>query len=204
MAEPRSDRLTLFVDAQNVYRGARECFGALRHTDGQIDPVALGRLLCTRTPPNVARTLHEVRVYTGRPDSTRQPRAYAAHMRQCAVWARSGVVVVPRVLRYPPGWPAEPAREKGIDVELAIDFIALALDRQIDAGVIFSTDTDLRPALEFVSDRLWPSPRVETAAWQSESAARALRLTNPRSTWVHYLSRADYASVHDATDYNLP
>ena len=99
-----AERVTLFIDAQNVYRGARECFyggNAAHHADGQIDPIAVGNLICSRAPAGVQRILEEVRVYTGRPSATRQPRAYAAHMRQCAAWERAGAIVVPRTLRYP-------------------------------------------------------------------------------------------------------
>lgn len=125
-------------------------------------------------------------------------------MRQCAVWARRGVSVVPRTLHYPPNWPVSPAQEKGIDVQLAIDVVAGAIDDTYDVGIIFSTDTDLRPALEFVATRFQnPYPRTETAAWRAAGAPRALT-TNAKRTWVHYLSRADYERVHDARDFNVP
>ena len=150
-----ADRVILFIDAQNVYRGARETF-CERHApsrDGQINPLRVGELICSRPPPGHERVLHEVRVYTGRPDSTRQPHAYAAHMRQCAAWERAGVTVIPRSLRYPPNYPEARAEEKGIDVALSIDFAMGAIDGAYDVGVIFSTDTDLRPALEVVAGR---------------------------------------------------
>ena len=78
------DRVAIYIDAQNVYRGARETFfhPPTHFTDGQIDPLKVGQLICSRESPGNQRVLHEVRVYTGRPDSTKQPRAYAAHMRQ--------------------------------------------------------------------------------------------------------------------------
>ncbi|MBA4179784.1 MAG: hypothetical protein C0506_04275 [Anaerolinea sp.] len=200
------DRVVVFIDSQNTYRGARDCFAPAvgrRHTDGQVDPVSVGSLICSRPPPGGARVLSEVRIYTGRPNSTKQPKAYAAHMRQCAVWERAGAVVIPRALRYPPAWPAEPPREKGIDVQLAIDYVAWAVDGRYDVGVIFSTDTDLRPALEFVAARFHGAPRAESAAWTSHGANRALRASNPAPTWCHYLDAADYGSVHDPTDYNV-
>jgi hypothetical protein len=201
-----ADRVIVHIGAQNVYRGARECFcaGGSHHADGQVDPMALSELICTRGPIGFTRVLEQVRIYTGRPESTKQPKAYAAHMRQCATWERAGAIVVPRTLRYPPTWPQDSPREKGIDVQLAVDFVAGAIDDTYDVGVIFSTDTDLRPALEFVADRFAWMPRAETVAWKAVNANRALRITNPRSTWVHYLTAADHQSVHDPTDYNIP
>lgn len=202
-----ADRVVLFIDAQNVYRGARDCFFAGRpqhHFDGQVDPVSVGELICSRGPAGSSRELHEVRIYTGRPSSDRQPRAYAAHMRQCAAWSHAGALVIPRTLRYPRRWPEERAQEKGIDVQLAIDFAAGATDSTYDIGVIFSTDTDLRPALEFVAKRFEGVRRAETAAWRSNGANRALRVTNPRPTWCHYLDAGDFMAVRDDTDYNIP
>ncbi len=200
------ERVVLFIDAQNVYRGARECFGTVvapQHVAGQIDPRAVGNLICSRPPPGTSRALREVRIYTGRPEAGKQPRQYAAHMRQCEAWERAGAVVIHRSLRYPPLWPEEPAREKGIDVQLAIDFVAGAVDAHYDAGIIFSTDSDLRPALEFVARRFNGSPRAESAAWKGPGANRALSTNNPRRTWCHYLDASDYLAIQDRTDYNV-
>ena len=158
---PMADRVALFIDAQNVLQAARRCFhddAATHHTHGQTDPLALGNLICERLPPGLTRTLSEVRIYTGRPDSSKQPKTYGAHMRHCEAWERAGAIVIPRALRYPGDWPATRAEQKGVDVELAIDFIAGAIDGRYDVGVIFSTDTDLRPALEFVTDRFQQYP----------------------------------------------
>ena len=95
---------------------------------------------------------------------TKEPRTYAAHIKQCAAWTRDGAEVIFRALRYLPDWPASKPEEKGIDVALAIDFVALAVDGQYDIGVIASTDSDLRPALEFVSRRCGERCRVQVAA----------------------------------------
>lgn len=92
---------------------------------------------------------------------------------------------------------------KGDDVQLAVDFVAGALDGTYDAGVIFSTDTDLRPALEFVADRFRGTRRAESAAWRGVGANRALRAQNPTPSWCHYLDDADYRAVADPTDYNI-
>ena len=199
-----SERLVLFIDAQNVYHSARSAFfpQPVSHLEGQIDPVRVGQLITSRGPAGSNRVLEEVRIYTGRPESSKQPRAYGAHMKQCAAWERSGGVVVPRSLRYPFGWPQRPAEEKGIDVALAIDFVMGAVDGTYDIGVIFSTDTDLRPALEVVASRYPGTRRAEVAAWRSPTANRRLSVQG-RSIWCHFLNQADYSAVHDATDYNL-
>ena len=199
------NRVAVFIDAQNVYRGARRCFfaGQAPSRAGQIAPLALGQFLCGQRNPHqsssTTRTLTQVRIYTGRPDSSLDPRTYAAHMRQCAAWERAGAAVIHRTLRYPGNWPKTRAEEKGIDVQLAIDFVAGAFDDAYDTGIVCSTDTDLLPALEFVATR-YQRKHVETAAWQSEGWRSELRLRNP-ATWCHRLALADYEAVRDPVDY---
>lgn len=195
----------VYIDAQNVYRTARETFAgsAPVRPVGQVDPMRAAGLICTRGPAGVVRELAEVRIYTGRPDSTRERRTYAAHMRQCAAWERAGAIVLPRPLRYPTQWPSVPAEEKGIDVQLAVDFVADAVDGRYDVGIIFSTDSDLRPALDFVAERFSGIRRAESAAWRAPGSNRAIKAER-RRTWCHYLDNADYLQVHDPRDYNIP
>ncbi|MXW25446.1 MAG: NYN domain-containing protein [Dehalococcoidia bacterium] len=203
-----TNRVAVFIDAQNVYQGARGRFYSPRAHGraGQIAPVALASLLCERANPLQSapqeRVLTQVRVYSGRPDATRDPKTYGAHRRQAAAWERSGAVVINRPLRYPPGWPAQRAEEKGIDVQLAIDFAAGAIDDEYDTGIICSTDTDLLPALEFVATR-FGRERAETAAWLAGGKGSELRLRRP-STWCHRLEFTDYESVRDPNDYASP
>ena len=197
------ERLVLFIDAQNLYNGARRAFFASEdsHVFGQFQPMGVGKLVCSRGLPGAARSLEEVRVYTGRPDASEEPETYAAHMKQCAAWSRAGATIIARPLRYPPDWPGSKAQQKGVDVALAIDFVACAIEGKYDVGVIASTDTDLIPALEFVQ-RFARRCRVEVAAWTSPKSRS--RLSIPRSSlWCHWLDRTDYDSVADPTDYNI-
>ncbi len=196
-------RLALFIDAQNTYKGARESFF---HRDdpspyGQIDPMELGRLIESRGGPGgQACVLTDVRVYTGRPDSTKAPKTYSAHMKQCAQWQADGVTLIWRALRYPWDWPDTKAEEKGIDVALAIDYVAMAVDALYDVGVIMSTDTDVIPALEFTHTRFPGERSAAVAAWRSQNSNRRLIIPGA-NTWCHWLHRADYDAVADLTDY---
>ena len=146
-----SDRVVVFLDWQNVYKGAREAFcgyGA-PHWEGQVHPLALGHIIAADSPYD--RQLRQVRVYRGQPDATRDPRGYAANARQVATWRQSPLVdMTMRTLRYPRGWPTshqpgEKPQEKGIDVALAIDFVSMAVAGEFEVGVLMSTDTDLKP-----------------------------------------------------------
>jgi uncharacterized LabA/DUF88 family protein len=158
----------------------------------------LARLLSMRLPHGVTtdRSLDEVRIYTGRPSSAREPKSYGAHMKQCANWEKSGATVVARPLRYLTGRPPE---QKGVDVELAVDYVTMAVEGKYDVGIIFSTDTDLKPALEYVVDKGLAT--AEVACWWSEKAQRYLSISSAK-IWSHRLTEADYKSVCDHTDYN--
>jgi hypothetical protein len=89
-----TDRVVVFLDWQNVYKGAREAFcgyGA-PHWEGQVHPLALGQLIAADSPYD--RQLHQVRVYRGQPDAPRDPKGYAASARQVAAWRQSPMVDV--------------------------------------------------------------------------------------------------------------
>jgi uncharacterized LabA/DUF88 family protein len=197
-------RVVVFIDAQNLYQGAREAFfgSSGSHTLGQFNPLGLAQLVVSRKPvgdEGEPRELSEVRVYTGRPDSTKDPKTYGAHRRQCAAWEKLGVKVVARTLRYPRKWPAERAQEKGIDVALAVDFVVMAVEGEYDVGVIASTDTDLRPPLEYVLGK--SNVHAEVASWHGR--VRAHLSVPGRRVWCHRLHYDDYEKVADYTDYNL-
>lgn len=199
-----ADRVIVFLDYQNVYRGARECFHlrAADHTCGQIWPIRLAEHLANDSPYD--RALTQVRVYRGRPDADRDPKGYGACTRQTDIWQQdSRVRCFLRTLRYPSDWPASKPEEKGIDVALAIDFVALAVQGEYDVGILMSTDTDLKPALEFVPRfaRGRPYPRAEVAAWSGTGMHnRRLSITGHK-LWCHWLDETTYTKAKDTTSY---
>ncbi|GII75480.1 hypothetical protein Sru01_04620 [Sphaerisporangium rufum] len=206
-----ADRTILFLDYQNVYKGARSCFYpqlSPPHTFGQVDPVRLGRLLVDRSP--YPRELTEVRIYRGKPAATRDIKGYSACTRQIAMWqVDPRVEVIARTLRYPAGWPdscqiGEKPQEKGIDVALAIDFVRLAMERRYDVGILMSTDTDLKPALEMVcSMRSDGGPRPEVAAWSGTGVRNPRLAISEANLWCHWLDEESHKQVRDPTNYTL-
>ena len=194
-------RLALFIDGQNAYRRARALFfrDPQSSRDGQFRPIDLGHMIAGRGGPNgTPCTLSDVRIYSGEPDARRDPRTYAAHRRQTRRWSSDGATVITRPLRYPRGWPAIPAQEKGVDVALAVDFVKLALEGEYDVGVMMSTDNDLLPVLEVVRDHDPGTIHVAVAAWSAPGHHQRLRLPG---LWCHWLDRADYHAVADRTRY---
>jgi uncharacterized LabA/DUF88 family protein len=205
-----TDRVVIFLDWQNVYRGAREAFcgDGVPHWEGQVHPLALGQLIAADS--RFDRQLHQVRVYRGQPDATRDPKGHAANARQVAAWRQSSLVdVTMRTLRYPRGWPdshqaGEKPQEKGIDVALAIDFVTMAVTGQFEVGVLMSTDTDLKPALEAVA-RLTDARgvRAEVASWSSPVGRHSRRLSiASRRLYCHWLGQDAYDQIADATSYS--
>ena len=194
--------LVLFIDNQNVYEGAREAFFSPQdhRPFGQINPIELAKLICNKTHGNA--TLKEVRVYSGRPDSIKESRTYAAHMKQCNAWDKMGTTLTMRPLRYPQDWPKSRAQQKGVDVALAIDFVTMAVNKEYDIGVIASTDTDLKPALEFVYKNYSGDIDVAVVAWKSAVTKSRLSISSG-NIWCHFLDRADYDHVADLTKYNV-
>ncbi|GAV38266.1 NYN domain-containing protein [Streptomyces acidiscabies] len=202
-----SDRVVVFYDYQNTYMGARRLYHD--HWEGsncgQFDPVALAQHLAADSP--YQRHLHQVRIYRGQPDATRQPGSYAASRRQHAAWQREPLVhLSTRPLRYPQGWPRERPQEKGIDVQLTMDFAIMASRNEFDVGIMMSTDTDLKPALEYVYDITGGTntPRAEVAAWSCTGQhSRRLSLTGGRRLYCHWVQEDVYKRVQDTTDYTI-
>lgn len=192
-----SDRVIVFIDYENLRFSALSCFHPVdaTRTDGNVDPFALAQLLVRRR--NRDSQLSQVRVYRGRPSPLKQPSAAAANDAQAGAWARRpSVEVIRRNLRYPPNYPFAPAQEKGVDLALGVDFVSLAWQGAYDAGIIVSRDTDLLPALEEVSAH--DLARVEVMAWQRSTR---ISFAGGQLPWCHRLTRDDYESIRDQTDY---
>jgi uncharacterized LabA/DUF88 family protein len=196
--------VAVFIDYQNLYRRARDCFFPLSsaHYEGQVSPRAVGDEIVHRVAArNPGASLAFVRVYRGLPDGGRDAKGHAACAKQVAAWSAQALVhPVTRPLRYPNNYPTEKPKEKGIDVQIALDFVLLALDKKFDLGVLFSADTDLRPAIEEVRART--SVKVDVAAWQPPTGYGSRLTISGAKIWCHFFDQKAYAKVADLTDYN--
>ncbi|MDO8646117.1 MAG: NYN domain-containing protein [Candidatus Planktophila sp.] len=207
-----TSRVVVFIDYQNVYRRARGIFDLenLDHPAGQVNPNQVGLLLAKRIDTDCE--LKQVRVYRGLPSNNHQPKGYGAVRRQTSSWMKSGSPeVILRPLHYPANWPnsrkvdGEP-REKGIDVELAVDFVRMAISGDFDYGIIFSMDNDLKPALEYIGTAFpniglavaswWPSGEINKNSRPSTISIPNIKLKDIR------LNLVDFESVRDDTDYS--
>ena len=186
----------------NVYEGSMQAIGVDRSkpgTTGQFDPWLVARLIAARREERIGRhqSLVMVGVYRGMPAPSRDRLEASRSARQVSRWrseadkAGAPLVVRTRPLNYKQGR----AREKGIDVMLALDLAFGAHLDEFDAAVVFSGDTDLLPAVErargFGVD-------CDSASW----VGGGRRLQPPSVEYEYRLSRDDYRSVSDTTDYS--
>jgi len=202
-------RVSVFIDYQNVYHCAREAFGNPQ-TDppifGHVRPHRLGLLLKQLGEKvDSARKLDAVNVYRGKPGPKSHPRLQSAFDRQIAAWMTLPCITVKmRPLRYePPEWSfGRPtkwrAREKGIDVLMALDVALGAREDLYDVAIIVSADTDLIPAIDVA---LQTGKRVETATWHSRALPIRPLKASAGNLWNHWLDRKRFDYVRDDTDY---
>jgi hypothetical protein len=182
-------RLAVFLDYENALRTGRDVFrpGAAPWTVAP-DPVRLSQRIMRTRPDDPPVELARVNVYRGRPDPRKERLSASTSDRQKANWERDDRVrVTRRPLTYRQ-WPDHPPVEKGIDVKLAVDLIHAAIQGNYDVLIIFSSDTDLVPAVELASET---GAHVETATWLGANLL-------PCQKGCHLLSREDWlAAIRD-------
>ena len=153
-----------FIDGQNLFKGMN------RRYKGRLHPLLLARELAGD------RDLVGTHYYSGVHDPSENKSRYELVARRHELIRRTGVVVTERTLRYhwewqvasdlPKPWYREApkkaqaqvrkyrrAREKGIDVVLALDAVASALTDQCDVVIIVSRDRDLMEVASEVKSR---------------------------------------------------
>jgi hypothetical protein len=183
-----AETITLLLDYENVHRVGHGLHGRGREKYACVpEPSLIADKIAARR--GTATTVESIRVYRGRPNPRHEPVAASANDKQAAQWARRDgrVRVERRPLAYR-NWPDAPPVEKGIDVKLAVDLIYEAMRKDADALVLFSSDTDLLPAIELARKI---GTRVEVACWDGSK-----RLAIPGDDVVcHHLSAADWRAV---------
>jgi hypothetical protein len=205
-------RVAVFIDYQNTYMGARRAFRMESDpsTSGQIYPRRLGIAVTSLgRGVDASRRLEIVKVFRGEPSPLHSSKGQAACQRQLRYWAAQICVEpVSRPLQYSPAerdrlgnvtkWEA---REKGIDVLIALAMVTGAVRDEYDVAVLMSVDTDLVPALEQVRDA---GKRAEVAAWSGSGASRSRLNLSGGGVWCHWLDRQWYDRLCDPTDYTQP
>jgi hypothetical protein len=180
-------RIAIFLDYENVHRVGHGLYaGGKERYQAVPEPTLVADKIAFLRPEDSA--VESIRVFRGMPNSRHEPQAASANDRQAAQWARRDrrLTMERRPLTYR-NWPDTPPVEKGIDVKLAVDLIYAAMQETYDALVVFSSDTDLLPAIELARKI---GAVVEVACWDG-----AKRLALPGGIPCHHLSYADWRSV---------
>ena len=150
LQEPREKRAVAFFDGPNLYRHAKTAFG---HHHPNYDPQKLHTTICKRRDWQSSA----VRFYTGVPKSEHSPKWRRYWGNRLFAMECKGIHVTKRILQYhseqvtfPDGSTGKivRAREKRIDVRLALDMVRGAWLNQYDVAVLFSQDQDLMEAVE--------------------------------------------------------
>ena len=201
--EPLTKRAVAFVDGQNLFHAARAAFG---YTYPSYDVTALAERVCLRQGWELA----QVRFYTGIPDVGDNPRWHAFWTRKLAFMGRRGVVVYSRPLRYRNRRVSLPdgtehfflaGEEKGIDVRIALDVIALANRHEFDVALVFSQDQDLSEVAEEIRTIARVQQRwIKIARAFPHSPAARNRRGIDKTDWIR-IDRALYDKCLDPRDY---
>jgi hypothetical protein len=80
----------------------------------------------------------------------------------------------------------------------------MAIRDEFDVGILFSTDTDLKPALELVADLTTKQgrPRAEVAAWSGPGQQNRRLAIRNRNLYCHWIDEGTYRGFADGTDYS--
>lgn len=195
------------IDYQNIHLTARDLFVGPRTPaqKSQVHPLKFAeRIVTLRSARRKQREkrpiqLRRVLVFRGQPRFDREPRLYDITDAQRTEWTRdSRVNLTYRSLKSPPLWPAEPAREKGIDVEVALNLLTTAEDVRSPIVILATHDTDLEPALAIANRRKGSGVRVETAGW-----AGGRRLGRHLKLWHTTLNADEFELARDRRNYSV-
>jgi uncharacterized LabA/DUF88 family protein len=202
-AEPAIKRAIVFIDGQNLFHCVRNAFG---YTFPNFDIKGLATRVCATK----AWQLDSVRFYTGVPDATDNAFWSQFWAAKLLAMSRQGVVTYSRPLRYRNKRVRLPdgsvhaylsGEEKGIDVRIALDVIALAHRRVYDVALIVSQDQDLSEVAEEVRVIANEQGRwIKVASAYPSSPAAANRRGINKTDWIP-IDRATYDACIDPYDY---
>ena len=211
-----TERVCVFIDGQNLFKGVNRRFKA------RVHPLLLARELAGD------RTLKSTHYYSGIHNRSENSNMFDLVRRRHDLIGQTGVEVTERTLRYhwewrvdddlPPPWRDDAgdrhqakvkrwrgAREKGIDVALALDAVSAALTDECDVVIIVSRDRDLMEIASEIHKRCGRKGpnfvRVEVA-YVSERRGDENQL--PEYDAQHEIDKKMVDRVRDHFDYRQP
>ncbi len=217
-AQPAA-RVMVFIDGQNLFKGVHRRFKTRLH------PILLAEALAGDD-----RELVGTFYYSGIHDPDVDQKMYELVSRRHDLMERTGVEVHERTLRYhwewsvdrddvPPPWyddapkkatatvrKKRKAREKGVDVALALDAVSAVLGDRCDVAVIVSRDRDLMEVADQVRQQCSAKlVRVEVS-YVSERRGDEKPLAGALSSYdaFHEIDEAVVDVARDNFNYSRP
>ncbi len=191
------DRVAVFLDYENVHRTGHQLFSTsgLAIFETVVSPIHIAENLVSKR--NRPSELIAINVFRGKPVPEHQPTSASANDKQAQLWsADPRVKLTRRDLKYE--FDAQGkwirSREKGIDVALAVGLVAGAMKNEFVVAIVFSSDTDLLPAVEtaYKDTSAW----IEIACWSSANPLwfREGLALNPQKfePYCHFLNETDF------------
>ncbi len=212
-------RVMVFIDGQNLFKGLHRRFKT------RVHPLLLARTL---TGPD--RVLAGTFYYSGVHDPEVDRKMYELVSRRHDLMRRTGVEVHERTLRYhwewsvdrddvPPPWyddapkqaqatvyKKRKAREKGVDVALALDAVSAVLGDRCDVAVIVSRDRDLMEVADQVRQQCSQKSVSVEVSYVSEGRGDEQPLTGALYAYdaFHEIDQAMVDSARDDFNYARP
>lgn len=201
--EPKQKRAIAFVGGQDLFHAAKESFG---YSFPNYDVKLLVEKICQDHGWLVER----ICFYTGVPDAQDNIRWNTFWNKKLANMGKKGIKVFQRVMRYRNETVSLPngqsktilvGQEKGIDVRIALDIIALALDGAYDVALVFSQDQDLSEVADEIRKIAGQQNRwIKIAsAFPKSPTSKNTRGIN-KTDWIP-IDRTTYDSCIDPKDY---
>jgi uncharacterized LabA/DUF88 family protein len=199
---PYVDKVGIFLDYENIHRTGHELFSHanLKKYESVVNPITLAETIIRKRKRS--SILAEIQVFRGRPVPAFEHKSASANDRQASEWLKdSRVQLIRRDLKYEIDRKLGrfQAREKGIDVALAIALVESAILGKFESAIVFSSDTDLLPAIELVYKRT--KCHLEIACWKGARPLwfPELLQMDPRiySPYCHFLDAGDFDSCRD-------
>ncbi len=194
----------IFIDGQNFYLSAKRAFG-LRYPD--FDIPSLGRHLSDRIGGGYDPV---VRFYIGMPIARFSPMWTRFWTNKLEAARGAGVEVTTRELRYltetdphaPGGIRVVSAREKGIDLRIALDVMAAARRPDCANILIVSRDQDFREVIADIRT-MCAFTRRDIGLWSAFPTVLDAPALNRGvdGTREIRISRSDYDRLRDPADY---
>jgi uncharacterized LabA/DUF88 family protein len=201
---PKKPIANVFIDGQNLFYAAKDAFNYRQVNYGVAELAAEACRL-------KGWELGSISFYTGMPSPRENSELHEFWAKKLAVLGRLKIKTFTSDLKYcsKSEYQADgtvktfsQAREKGIDVQIALDIVDAAYRGNCDAIILFSQDQDLRNAMERASSIAKENKRSLklACAFPNSETARNNRGINGVD-WIK-LSRQSYDACIDKRHYH--